>query len=176
MKLTETKLKQLILETYLEDIMVPVETMTSGKIIWPRLPYTDLVQKKGGSDQVKQSTIFKKRPLKSFLAGVNGVVDEFSNYYPTGENGKKTKQNSFFNYGKGSGRMLTSPDGKERISIKANTATYRVQVKFLPFRSRPSSALLRLQDYQRLPEGEEFNIFLARIREQIKSYIEANSW
>lgn len=175
MKLTEAKLRELILETYLEDIMVPVETSTSGKIKWPKIPHIDLVQRQGASTQIKKSGIFKKEPKKSFRAAANRIVDEFSIYYPADDNDSKTKKNSFFDFAGGVGRKLVSPDKSQYIVVKISTHTFRVQVKLGP-RAIHSSALFRLQDYQRLPEGEEFNIFLARIREQIKSYIEANSW
>ena len=175
MKLTEAKLKQLILETYLQDIMKPDKTTPSGKIIWPKIPHIDFVQRQGASDQIKNSGIFKEFPKKSFLAGVNRIVDEFSIYYPVDDNDSKTKKNSRFDFAGGDGRKLVSPDKSQYIVIKISSHTFRVQVKLGP-KANHSVALLRLQDYQRLPEGEEFNIFLARIREQIKSYIEANSW
>ena len=43
-------------------------------------------------------------------------------------------------------------------------------------RETPSARLGELTDYQTLPEGEEFNIFLGRIRAQIQSYIKENNW
>jgi hypothetical protein len=200
MKLTEAKLKQLILEAYLEDLMKPEEVSPRGKIKWPPMPPVDLVdeptsrgwKQPSSAKQIKRAGIFKKRPLESFHAAVSRIVDEFSDYYPVGENGKKTRKSSDLNYGKGKTRVLKKPerdaDGNlvststleirehENILIKSNSATYRVMVKHNLPGAYPDSIIFRLTDYQALEEGQELNIFLARIREQIKSYIKTNNW
>ncbi len=46
MKLTEAKLKELILEAFVDDMVTPISTDKYGKLTWPDLPPVDLVDPK----------------------------------------------------------------------------------------------------------------------------------
>ena len=177
MKLTEAKLKELILEVFVDDMTTPIGNADQyGKLTWPDLPPVSLRDPKTRSaKQVMDAKIFKKYPVKSFLAGVNRIVDEFSIYYPADENGKKTKRGSFLGFKSDAGRYLEKPGGDASIKIKANKNNYKVQIRYVDSKWRGFQTF-KLTDYQTLPEGEEFNVFLGRIRAQIQSYIEANNW
>ena len=168
MKLTEAKLKKLILEAYVDDLMTSVSTDADGVLTFPELPPVDLVNPETNLKQVRS---FLKRPKETFRRAINKVVGEFRRYMTPQS---KNRQ----------GWTLRSSNSDDRIDIRLGANMFRVQIKYYkPYRTMRSTGMVlvakpwySLKDYQNIPDDRQLEVFEAHVRAQIESFIKTNNW
>ena len=165
MKLTEAKLKELILEAYVDDLMTPVFTDANGVLTFPKLPLVDLVNP---GTNLKQVRSFLKRPKETFRRAINKIVREFRRY--------KTSKNR-------QGWILRDPNSLAYIQIRLGVNMFRVQIKYFKPHSTPGGGIVlvakpwySLKDYQNIPDDRQLEVFEAHVRAQIESFIKINKW
>ena len=169
MKLTEAKLKALILEAYVDDLKAPTSSDSKGVLTFPTLPPVDTAYHPGSNR--KQVKGFLKRPKETFRRAINKLVGEFSRYMTPQS---KNRQ----------GWALRSLNSDDRIDIRLGVNMFRVQIKYYkPFRTMRSTGMTlvakpwySLKDYQNIPEDRQLEVFEAHVRAQIESFIKTNNW
>ena len=168
MKLTEAKLKALILEAYVDDLKTPTSSNSDGVLTFPTLPPVDTAYHPGSSR--KQVKRFLKRPKRTFRGAINKLVGEFSRYMTPQS---KNRQ----------GWILRDPNSDAYIQIRLGVNMFRVQIKYYKPHSTPGGGMVlvaspwySLKDYQNIPEDRQLEVFEAHVRAQIESFIKTNNW
>lgn len=168
MKLTETKLKELILEAYVDDLKTPTSSNTEGVLTFPALPPVDTAYHPGSNR--KQVKRFLKQPKRTFRRAINKLVGEFKRYMTPQS---KNRQ----------GWTLRDPNSVDRIDIRVGVNMFRVQIKYYKPHPTPGGGMVlvakpwySLKDYQNIPEDRQLEVFEAHVRAQIESFIKTNNW
>ena len=170
MKLTEAKLKALILEAYVDDLKTPTSSNTEGVLTFPALPPVDSAVNQGRA--IKQVKGFLKRPKETFRRAINKVIGEFSRYKL-----ERSKNRHLLI------TILRDPNSDAYIRIAIGVNMFRVQIKYYQPSPTPGGGMVliahpwySLKNYQNIPEDRQLEVFEAHVRAQIESFIKTNNW